>query len=293
MKFPLATDGFSAMVDMVIKIEPEFEFGGTDDQNPKQKTTSANDGHIPKWIAHFVMTEPDGFGTSEIVQVKFAAEKAPHFDPTSVPVFHRLWANAWNMGIKKGTSIIGEGLSFKTRSAPKPEPKAPQPRPLPDQRSRAATQANQRPVPPSWQLPGPANTSKGNMQCAQHDSTPDPEHLSLADKIIAGAAGSPTTQAAAIIVTEAVHGRLLEQLALSSTGADWAEINWPATVRTTGHLSGGERRLIALAASLATGEPVDLNDTLTGLDSTNARVVLEAIGYAMGFKRPPRPGGER
>lgn len=124
MKFLLATDEFSAQVDMVIKVEPEYEFGGNDDVEPKQKTTSVKDGSIPKWIAHFVMTEADGFGNSEIVQVKFAADKPPPFEPASIPVFHRLWANAWNMGNKKGTSIIGEGLSFKNRTASKADPKA-------------------------------------------------------------------------------------------------------------------------------------------------------------------------
>ena len=116
------------MVDMVIKIEPEVEHD-SDPENPKQKTTSKADGLVPKWVAHFVMTEPDGFG-SEIVPVKFAAEKPPTFEPTSTPVFHRLYANAWVMGSKKGTSVLGEGLSFKpnttaSKSAGKSEPKTP------------------------------------------------------------------------------------------------------------------------------------------------------------------------
>jgi len=103
---------------MVIKIEPEFDFdpNADPDTEPRQKTTSKADGSVPKWVAHFVMTEPDGFGGSEIVQVKFAADKVPAFEPASAPVFHRLWANAWVMGNKKGTSILGEGLSFKTRT---------------------------------------------------------------------------------------------------------------------------------------------------------------------------------
>lgn len=125
------------------------------------------------------------------------------------------------------------------------------------------------------------------------DSTPDTEPSSLAGKVINRASGSPSAEAAAILATEAVYGRLLHQVALRTTGPDWAEIDWPATRRTTGHLSGGERRLLALASSLASGEPVDLSDTLTGLDSTNGRIVLEAIAHAMGFERPSRPGGER
>ena len=129
MKHVLDSEAFCSAVDMVIKIEPEFDFdpNAEPDAEPRQKTTSPKDGSVPKWVAHLVMTEPDGFGASEIVQVKFAADKAPPFEPASVPVFHRLWANAWVMGNKKGTSILGEGLSFKTKTRPttaaKPEPK--------------------------------------------------------------------------------------------------------------------------------------------------------------------------
>ncbi len=126
MKHLLDTAAFCGAVDMVIKIEPEFDFdpNADPDAEPRQKTTSKADGSIPKWVAHFVMTEPDGFGGSEIVQVKFAADKVPAFEPAATPVFHRLWANAWVMGNKKGTSILGEGLSFKTRTPAKPEPKS-------------------------------------------------------------------------------------------------------------------------------------------------------------------------
>ena len=60
---------------------------------------------------------------SEIVPVKFAADKPPAFEPTSIPQFHRLYANAWVMGNKKGTSVLGEGLSFKAKTPAKPEPK--------------------------------------------------------------------------------------------------------------------------------------------------------------------------
>ena len=45
-------------------------------------------------------------------------------------------------------------------------------------------------------------------------------------------------------------------------------------------MSGGERRLLAIAASLGSGEPVDLADALTGLDSWNAQVVVDAIAHA-------------
>lgn len=126
------------------------------------------------------------------------------------------------------------------------------------------------------------------------DTTGDPGNgLSLADKITAGASGSRTSVAAAIILTETINGRLLAGIPLAWEDDQAAEIDWETARTELGALSGGERRLFGLADSLATGEPVDLNDTLTGLDSTNGRVVLEAVAYAMGFNRPNNMGGRR
>jgi hypothetical protein len=47
-------------------------------------------------------------------------------------------------------------------------------------------------------------------------------------------------------------------------------------------LSGGERRVLALVASLAGGHPVDLADAVTGIDRATVRLVLAAIGHAAG-----------
>jgi hypothetical protein len=55
-----------------------------------------------------------------------------------------------------------------------------------------------------------------------------------------------------------------------------AEIDWPTAISAldTGDLpcSGGEQRILRLAASLAAGIPVDLRDTLTGLDNRNVEL---------------------
>lgn len=68
-----------------------------------------------------------------------------------------------------------------------------------------------------------------------------------------------------------------------------AEIDWPAAIAalSTGELpcSGGERRLLQLAASLAAGIPVDLRDAVTGLDEHNIQHLITAISHASG-KRP-------
>jgi ABC-type transport system involved in cytochrome bd biosynthesis fused ATPase/permease subunit len=104
----------------------------------------------------------------------------------------------------------------------------------------------------------------------------------LADKLLAQAQGSRPAEAAVIVLVEALQGRLLDAVTLLGENDTMAEIDWPSTREATGYLSGGERRLLALADSLASGHPVDLSDTLTGLDSWNAQVVVDAMAHAAG-----------
>jgi hypothetical protein len=56
-------------------------------------------------------------------------------------------------------------------------------------------------------------------------------------------------------------------------------IDWDATITA---LPAGERRILQLAASLAAGIPVDLRDTVTGLDDHNTDLLLTAIRHAAG-----------
>jgi len=46
--------------------------------------------------------------------------------------------------------------------------------------------------------------------------------------------------------------------------------------------SGGEQRMLKITASLADGIPVDLRDTVTGLDDRNIQLLLTAIRRASG-----------
>jgi hypothetical protein len=76
---------------------------------------------------------------------------------------------------------------------------------------------------------------------------------------------------------------------ISDGTTQMAAIDWTAaiTALNAGELpcSGGERRILRLAASLAGGIPVDLCDAITGLDERNTGLLLAAIGHASG-KRP-------
>jgi hypothetical protein len=68
-----------------------------------------------------------------------------------------------------------------------------------------------------------------------------------------------------------------------------ADIGWNAalTALRAGELpcSGGERRILELSSSLASGTPVNLNDAVTGLDDHNTARLVTAILHASG-KRP-------
>jgi len=71
-------------------------------------------------------------------------------------------------------------------------------------------------------------------------------------------------------------------------GTPTAPIDWSDAIAALdqGHLpcSGGEARMLRLAASLAEGVPVDLRDALTGLDNRNAELVSHAVQHATGHR---------
>jgi hypothetical protein len=78
-------------------------------------------------------------------------------------------------------------------------------------------------------------------------------------------------------------------ISISDGTTQMADIDWAAaiTALNAGDLpcSGGERRILRLAASLAGGIPVDLRDAIPGLDEASTSLLLAAIRHASG-KRP-------
>jgi hypothetical protein len=68
-------------------------------------------------------------------------------------------------------------------------------------------------------------------------------------------------------------------------------IDWPAAVAALGTslaCSGGEQRMLKITASLADGIPVDLGETLTGLDDRNVQHLISAIRHASGNRPEQR-----
>jgi hypothetical protein len=72
----------------------------------------------------------------------------------------------------------------------------------------------------------------------------------------------------------------------SDAGTMLASIDWEAAVTAldAGELpcSGGERRVLRLAASIAAGTLVSLSDALAGIDDRNAVLAIQAVARAAG-----------
>jgi hypothetical protein len=79
-------------------------------------------------------------------------------------------------------------------------------------------------------------------------------------------------------------------------GQPIAVVDWAAAVTALGTSlpsSGGERRMLKLTASLADGIPVDLQDTLTGIDDRNIRLLITAVLHATGRPQSlPKASGQ-
>jgi hypothetical protein len=78
----------------------------------------------------------------------------------------------------------------------------------------------------------------------------------------------------------------VETAACTSDGTLMAWIDWDAVIAALdgGRLpaSGGEQRIVRIAASLAAGHPVSLRDAVPGLDPRNLELVTTAIRRAAG-----------
>ena len=76
-----------------------------------------------------------------------------------------------------------------------------------------------------------------------------------------------------------------------------ASIDWEAAITAlhAGELpaSGGERRMLLLASSIAGGTPVSLNDALPGIDRRNASLVIRAVAHAAGLPDPHQETDKR
>lgn len=105
------------------------------------------------------------------------------------------------------------------------------------------------------------------------------------------ARGLPALEAAVELLINALDGRLLDGpwIRTDDQGRRWFDPDVAAT--EGGYLSGGERRVLAVATSLADdGQPVDLGDAITGIDHDALGHVLSALAHTGGLEPDPSPG---
>ena len=119
----------------------------------------------------------------------------------------------------------------------------------------------------------------------------------LAAALRAAAAGLHPDEAAAGLLIS--HGSFLHRddftrhvhtgTSISDGITPMAWIDWDSTLAALdgGQLpaSGGEQRILRLAASIAAGHPVSLRDAIPGLDHRNLHLVTTAIRHAAGHHR--------
>ncbi len=128
-----------------------------------------------------------------------------------------------------------------------------------------------------------------------------PAESGLADAVRAGAAGLYSLEAACelVIGTGWLHRDDFARFVTTGPSitdgvTELAHIDWQAVIssRDGGLLpcSSGENRILRLAASIADGIPVDLNDALCGLDQSGISLVVRAVRHANG-QRPTDHAG--
>ncbi len=128
-----------------------------------------------------------------------------------------------------------------------------------------------------------------------------PREPGLTDAVRAGAAGLYSLEAACdlIISTGWLHRDDFSSFVTTVTSitdgvTELAHIDWETVIasRDAGRLPCGsaENRILRMAASIAAGIPVDLNEALCGLDQSSISFVVRAVRHANGQRPADQPG---
>ncbi len=127
-----------------------------------------------------------------------------------------------------------------------------------------------------------------------------PERL-LTEPLRAHARGIPPDEAAIeLLISHNVFLRrndftdhFVQPATHPTSSARLATIDWPAAITALdyGHLpcSSTQEHILRLAASLAENLPINLRDTLTGIDNHSIKLVIAAVLHATGQRPTPTP----
>lgn len=102
----------------------------------------------------------------------------------------------------------------------------------------------------------------------------------LHESVRAWARGILPTEAGAELLIR--QGRVYDGAPWIENYGDVAAIDTDKLLYESGAWSGGEQRIVRLAASLLGGPAVDLSDNIPGLDRRNLALVLAALAHAGG-----------
>jgi ABC-type transport system involved in cytochrome bd biosynthesis fused ATPase/permease subunit len=107
--------------------------------------------------------------------------------------------------------------------------------------------------------------------------------ITRAEGLRAWAKGLYPTEAAVELLIRALNGRLLNGPWVAATDDPGMYAFATELVDEAGYLSGGEQRVLRIAASLASSTyRISLSDEIPGLDRNTAQLVLAAIAHANG-----------
>ena len=194
---------------------------------------------------------------------------------------------------------LGRGrLQRRPRPRQRPPARRPHPGPRLDLRHLALLAGRHRLRPCQAQRP-PAHP--GPARCPGRSGPPrsGPMTGAITAALRACAAGIHPAEAGTELLIR--HGAILHRpdftgfvhtgTSISDGTTLMAWIDWDAALSALSHgqlpLSGGERRILQLAASIAAGTPVHLRDAIPGLDNRNLQLLTTAIRHAAGHRPPP------
>ena len=150
-----------------------------------------------------------------------------------------------------------------------------------------------------WAFPEDLNCPATNTASAPSKAvtTPAGAEPPLAGPLRAWARGiCPDEAAVELLISHATFlrrddftSRLISTHA-SGDGTVLAAVDWTAAITALDDslpCSGGEQRMLRLAASLGDGTPVNLRDALTGIDYHGIQLVIQAVPHAAGHRDSP------